>query len=86
MFTNRSLREHTDNPAFKALRSHLRFVGHPPATVSGYHDAEADRAGAGVTPMTLLDANIKRDPVLGEDTWDLFEAIECSFGIEFLRI
>ena len=32
--------------------------------------------------MTLLDADIKRDPVLGEDTWDLFETIECSFGID----
>jgi len=32
--------------------------------------------------MTLLDADIKRDPVLGEDTSDLFETIECSFGID----
>ena len=32
--------------------------------------------------MTLLDADIKPDPVLGEDTWDLFEAIESSFGID----
>ncbi|MGF7181084.1 hypothetical protein RBB76_14080 [Tunturiibacter psychrotolerans] len=39
-------------------------------------------AGVGSTPMTLLDADIKRDPVVGEDTWDLFEAIECSFGID----
>jgi len=33
--------------------------------------------------MTLLDADIKPDPVLGEDTWDLFETIESSFGIDF---
>ena len=32
--------------------------------------------------MTLLDADIKPDQVLGEDTWDLFGAIECSFGID----
>jgi hypothetical protein len=32
--------------------------------------------------MTLLDADIKPDSVLGEDTWELFEAIECSFGID----
>jgi hypothetical protein len=32
--------------------------------------------------MTLLDADIKPDPILGEDTWDLFEAIESSFGID----
>lgn len=32
--------------------------------------------------MTLLDADIKPDPVLGEDTWRLFETIECSFGID----
>jgi hypothetical protein len=32
--------------------------------------------------MTLLDADITPDPVLGEDTWDLFEAIEGSFGID----
>lgn len=31
--------------------------------------------------MTLLDADLKPDPVLGEDTWELFEAIEHSFGI-----
>jgi hypothetical protein len=31
--------------------------------------------------MTLLDADIKADELLGEDTCELFEAIECSFGI-----
>lgn len=33
--------------------------------------------------MTLLDADIKQDPVLGEDTWELFELIEDSFGVDF---
>jgi hypothetical protein len=32
--------------------------------------------------MTLLDADVKQDPVLGEDTWELFEAIEDSFGVD----
>jgi hypothetical protein len=32
--------------------------------------------------MALLDSDIKADPVLGEDTWDLFETIESSFGVE----
>ena len=31
--------------------------------------------------MTLLDADVQRDPVLGEDTCELFEAIEDSFGV-----
>jgi hypothetical protein len=39
-------------------------------------------AGVGVAPMTLLDSDIKPDSVLGEDTSELFEAIECSFGID----
>jgi hypothetical protein len=32
--------------------------------------------------MTLLDADVQRDPVLGEDTWELFEVIEDSFGVD----
>ncbi|MGA2674819.1 MAG: hypothetical protein ABSE99_16500 [Terracidiphilus sp.] len=32
--------------------------------------------------MTLIDADVKRDPVLGEDTWELFEVIEDSFGVD----
>lgn len=32
--------------------------------------------------MTLFDADIKPDSVLGEDTWDLFEAIENSFEVD----
>jgi len=32
--------------------------------------------------MTLLDADVKQDPVLGEDTWELFEVIEDSFGVD----
>lgn len=32
--------------------------------------------------MTLLDANVQQDPVLGEDTWELFEAIESSFAVD----
>lgn len=31
--------------------------------------------------MTLLDADLKPDPVLGEDTWELFEATGESFGV-----
>lgn len=32
--------------------------------------------------MELLNAGWKRDAVLGEDTWELFEAMEASFGVE----
>lgn len=32
--------------------------------------------------MTLLDADIGQHPDLGEDTWELFEAIEESFGVD----
>jgi len=32
--------------------------------------------------MTLLDSNVKPVPDLGEDTWELFEAVEDSFGID----
>jgi hypothetical protein len=32
--------------------------------------------------MTLLDADVKPDPLLGEDTWELFEVIEDSFGVD----
>jgi hypothetical protein len=29
-----------------------------------------------------LDGKMDIDPVLGEDTWELFEVIECSFGVD----
>jgi hypothetical protein len=32
--------------------------------------------------MTLLDADVRQDPLLGEDTWELFEAIEESFAVD----
>jgi hypothetical protein len=32
--------------------------------------------------MTLLDTDIKPDPLLGEDTWELFKNIESAFGID----
>jgi hypothetical protein len=32
--------------------------------------------------MTLLDADVKPNPLLGEDTWELFEVIEDSFGVD----
>jgi hypothetical protein len=33
--------------------------------------------------VTLLDADekIEPDPILGEDTWELFETVEHSFGV-----
>ncbi len=32
--------------------------------------------------MALLNADRERDPVLREDAWELFEAMEASFGVE----
>jgi hypothetical protein len=32
--------------------------------------------------MALLYSDVKHNPMLGEDTWELFEVIEDSFGVD----
>jgi hypothetical protein len=48
---------------------------------SGYNLGNWHGSNEGLR-MTLLDADVKHNPVLGEDTWELFEVIEDSFGVD----